>query len=109
MAADLKIVPGEVELSADQVAALKAADGWVQDAMAKLGATYLEHQEAEIRAKALRYQLGELGTKARETELQRAEVLRVIAETFDLPPGEWTYDGEQSKLVMKEPPNDKPT
>jgi ribosomal protein L17 len=91
----------EVALSDDQLAGIKAADNWVHQAMAELGAAFLEHEEAEQRAQKTRRALEQLSTRARETELQRAQVLRAIAENMGLSPGEWTYDDKQGKLVQR--------
>lgn len=99
----------EVELTEDQRAGLEEADRWVVNAMAELGAAALEHQEAAARAQAARRELERLSKAARHAEQQRAQVLRAIAGVLSLPPGEWTYNAEQGKLMRKEPTNVKPT
>jgi hypothetical protein len=105
----LKSASNAVDLDDDQQRSITAADVWLVDAMAELGAAYLQHEKAEAAYAAAKRTLQGCAAAAREAEVQRSMVLELVAKALGLPPGRWTYDAKQGTLVMEETPNAEPT
>ena len=91
-----------VDLSDDQREAIDEAGRWSTNALAELGSAYLEYSDAEVRYLAAKASLTTARAGAFEAEMTRGNVVAAIAHTLLLPPGEWTYDQKQGKLVRKD-------
>jgi hypothetical protein len=91
-----------VELMCEQRKAIEEAGRWVTEAFAELGGSYLEFAQLEARYLEVKAQLVACRAKAINAEMSRGNVVAAIAKTMDLPPGEWTYDSDQGKLVRKD-------
>lgn len=91
-----------VSLSDDQCSAIEEAGGWSANALAELGAAYLDYAEAESRYLKSKARLVACKGGALEAESTRGKIVASVAQTLDLPPGEWVYDSGQRKLVKKD-------
>jgi len=98
----------ECTLQAEEASSLDQADRWVLEAMAELGAAYLQHKAAEAAFAKSKACIAACTAAAAEAEKQRSTILAVVARELDLPPGTWTYDAKQGKL-LKEGSNAEPT
>ena len=96
-------------LSDEQRKAIEQADRWVLEALAELGAAYLQHREAQALYKKAQADLAACSAAAAEAEKQRAQILSVLAAELDLPPGKWIFGPEQGTLVKEETSNAEPT
>lgn len=101
MAESLKVVQDHVELTAEQGAAIEAANRLVSEQMAILGQAHLEHGEARHLHERAQEKLRSCEVAALGAEAQRAKIVGALAETLDLGPGEWVYDGN-GKMVRKD-------
>jgi len=97
---------GIVELTDDQRHAIEEANRWSLDALAELGAAYLEFAQVEARYLKVKTRLVDCKGAAIEAEMKRGNVVAAIASGMNLPPGEWSYDAGKKALVRKESPDD---
>jgi hypothetical protein len=97
---------GVVELTDDQLQAIEEANGWSVNALAELGAAYLEFAQVEARYLKAKTHLTTCKGSALEAEMKRGNVVAAIASGMNLPPGEWSYDASKKALVRKESPHD---
>jgi hypothetical protein len=103
MSEPAKVIPiASVELSDDQREAIEEAGNWSAAAMAALGASYLEYSDAEVRYTTAKARLSKHRSAAIEAEMSRGNVIAAIGHALQLPPGEWTFDPKQGKLVKKD-------
>lgn len=109
MAEPVSIAPnaqiGVVELTDDQRQAIEEANRWSLDALAELGAAYLEFAQVEARYLKAKAHLANCKGGALEAEMKRGNVVAAIASGMELPPGEWSYDADKKALVRKESPH----
>ena len=103
MSETAKVIPvASVELSDDQRDAIEEAGNWSADALAQLGASYLEYSDAETRYLTAKARLTKHRAGAIEAEMSRGNVIAAISHSLKLPPGEWTYDPKKGMLVRKD-------
>lgn len=88
----------EVELSPDQRTSLEEAARWEQEALLLVGQRYLASEAARVEFERASKELKEAELEARRGALQHKQILSMVAQVLDLPPGKWTFDLATGKL-----------
>lgn len=88
------------EISAKHQREIEEANSWVSSSLHALGESYLEYEEAKLRFDVAEKRLRSNSVTAQQAKIQRAQIMKKIAETLSLTDGEWTFDG--GTLVKKE-------
>ena len=89
----------ERRLTEDQARGIEESSKWVQSALAELGSAYLEYEKAKSVMEKADAFLSQCRANAKHASKQYDQVLKVVASTMELSPGDWTYDSENSRLV----------
>ena len=98
----IKAIFSSVDLTVDEQGAIEESNRWSVEALAQLGAAFLDYSDMEKEFLRAKTKLTSCKGGALEAELQRGKVVASIAATKNLPPGEWVYDSVLTKLVRKD-------